>query len=118
MALSMTRLFEEPEEQVKDLTEPLDDGARKDLDETRRLLYSAMAASRTRKWEVVGTLANALLHHSGLIDEAPTELLDRLVLIVEGDDFSTWLLGLVDEITARLSAEHPAIPGQASTKAQ
>jgi hypothetical protein len=56
----------------------------RDLDETRRLLYGALAAGRTRRWELVGTLVNALVHHSGLETDA-LGLLDHLVEVVEAD---------------------------------
>jgi hypothetical protein len=39
--------------------------ADKDLDETRRLLYMACVVSLTDKYNLAGTLVNALVHHSG-----------------------------------------------------
>ena len=54
----------------------------READECRRLLYGALAAGRTRRWELVGTLVNALVHHSGLVED-PYDLLDYLVEIVE-----------------------------------
>lgn len=54
----------------------------RDLDETRRLLYGSLAAGRTRRWELVGTLVNALVHHSGLVED-PYDLLDYLVEVIE-----------------------------------
>jgi tRNA A37 threonylcarbamoyladenosine biosynthesis protein TsaE len=60
-----------------------DDRAR-DLDETRRLLYGALAAGRTKRWELVGTLTNALVHHSG-IESDPYVLIGQLVEVVEAD---------------------------------
>lgn len=56
----------------------------KDLDETRRLLYGTLAAGRTKRWELVGTLTNALTHHTGLVDD-PYELIDYLCGVVETD---------------------------------
>jgi hypothetical protein len=56
----------------------------RDADETRRLLYGALAAGRTKRWELVGTLANALVHHSNLATN-PYELVDYLVEVVESD---------------------------------
>lgn len=80
-----------------------------DLDETRRLLYGALAASRTGRWELVGTLANALLHHSGLVAEEtrvpkPDALVDRLVAVVEGHGNHAWVLSLIGEATRRIEA--------------
>lgn len=54
----------------------------READEIRRLAYGALAAGRTRRWELVGTLVNALVHHSGLVAD-PYDLLDYLVEIVE-----------------------------------
>lgn len=56
----------------------------RDRDETRRLLYGALAAGRTKRWELVGTLVNALVHHSGLVED-PYALLDSLINVVEAD---------------------------------
>lgn len=54
----------------------------READEIRRLAYGALAAGRTRRWELVGTLVNALVHHSGLVAD-PYDLLDYLVEVVE-----------------------------------
>lgn len=51
-------------------------------DEIRRLMYGALAAGRTKRWELVGTLVNALVHHTGLVED-PYDLLDYLVEVVE-----------------------------------
>lgn len=84
----------------------LDDQERKDLDETRRLLYGALAAGRTRRWELVGTLTNALVHHSQF-ETDPIATVDRLIALVE-DDGEEWdgrrreTLAHIAELTARL----------------
>jgi hypothetical protein len=72
----------------------------KDFDETRRLIYMALAAAKTEKYNVVGPLTNALLHHSKLAAEIPVdELIDRLVSVVEvGNDHHDWL----DELLHKL----------------
>jgi len=74
----------------------------KDLDETRRLLYGALAASRTDRWELVGTLVNALAHHSGLSEDPMTDM-DYLVGLVEigGTENSARALAWIDQLTAR-----------------
>lgn len=46
----------------------LTDEQRRDLDETRRLLYMAKCVSRTQHWELAGTLINAMRHHQGDTD--------------------------------------------------
>lgn len=40
----------------------------RDLDETRRLLYMAIVAPTTKKYNLAGTLINALRHHQGVDD--------------------------------------------------
>lgn len=72
-----------------------------DVDETRRLLYGALAAHRTKRWELVGTLVNALVHHSG-IESDPVALVDKLVDLVEegSPDAAQW----ARDTTERLSA--------------
>lgn len=87
----------------------------KDLDETRRLLYMALAAGRTDRHNLVGTLTNALVHHSGLETDA-VEVLDRLIRVVGCTDVTrpanpegAWVLGLIETATAR-EAESAAEP--------
>jgi len=75
-----------------------------DLDETRRLLYMALAAVKTKKYELVGTLANALLHHSATETGDAEELIDRLVAAV--DDLHadrSWIVDLIDSLTESLA---------------
>lgn len=78
----------------------LDDVRSKDRDETRRLCYMALAASRTTKYNIVGTLTNALAHHSGLVED-PYELLEALVRLVEHrDEEATALVrGFITELS-------------------
>jgi hypothetical protein len=73
-----------------------DEARRKDLDETRRLLYMAKAASRTDKYELVGTLVNALKHHQGSSEPAEV-IMDRLIRIVEGKPVPDGLLAFFPE---------------------
>lgn len=54
----------------------------READEIRRLMYGSLAAGRTRRWELVGTLVNALVHHAGLVED-PYDLLDYFVEVVE-----------------------------------
>ena len=79
--------------------------ASRDLDETRRLLYGVLVAEKTKRWEVVGTAANALLHHQG-VDKEPAELLDLLVDVVDGreTDARDWVWQQIERINAELSA--------------
>lgn len=63
----------------------LDDTRRKDLDETRRLLYMALVVSKTKRYNLVGTLVNAIKHHQGA-DIDTDELVDRVIAVVEDHD--------------------------------
>jgi hypothetical protein len=81
----------------------------KDLDETRRLLYGALAASRTRRWELVGTLTNALVHHSGLETDAG-ETLEKLVDLVEDDANTVWARGLIEKLTTAINEDALGTP--------
>lgn len=74
----------------------------RDLDETRRLLYMALVASRTERYNLVGTLANALLHHSGYAaDLTADEVLERLVSVVNGESIhEQWVDDLIDRTGA------------------
>lgn len=70
----------------------------RDRDETRRLLYMALVASRTERYNLVGTLMNALLHHSGYAaDLSANEVADRLVSVVNGEDtHREWVNDLIE----------------------
>lgn len=85
----------------------MDEARARDLDETRRLLYMALVFNRTKKYELAGTLINALKHHQD-VDPAATpppgrasaELVDRVVSYVNGDgDPDGWLTGQIQAIT-------------------
>jgi hypothetical protein len=59
------------------------------LDETRRLLYMALLRSRTEKYELAGTLVNALVHHHpdrSDPDWSQEAITDRVVNVIEGAD--------------------------------
>lgn len=88
---------------------------RRDLDETRRLLYMVKAASLTGRYNLVGTLTNALSHHDGNVGTDPDEAMANLVDAVAGDpDALDWLkarLGDVEESLAALDDdENPFKP--------
>lgn len=55
----------------------------RDLDETRRLLYMTLVVGRTKKYNLAGTLVNALRHHQGVTD---ADLEDKVVALVEGTE--------------------------------
>lgn len=62
----------------------VDAGEARDRDETRRLLYMALVAGRTKKYNLVGTLVNALKHHQQ-IDEDVDRLFDLVIAAIDGD---------------------------------
>ncbi len=75
-----------------------------DLDETRRLLYMALVVGQTKKYNLAGTLINALRHHQGVTD---ADLEDRVLHQVEGTetgDDDTWVRGQISRITDELAA--------------
>lgn len=71
-----------------------------DLDETRRLLYMTLFAGRTKRYNLVGTIVNAMRHHQGCTD---ADLEERILAQVEdapADD--TWTRAQIAAITAQL----------------
>jgi len=81
----------------------IDEARAKDLDETRRLAYMALLSKRTKKYNLAGTLVNALRHHHAIPLEAD-DIADHVVNVIEGDnaDSDAWLRGQIDRITAEL----------------
>jgi len=61
------------------------DAAARDLDETRRLLYMALLVRQTKKYNLAGTIVNAVKHHQGQ-DIDTDELIAKVVGYVEGTD--------------------------------
>jgi hypothetical protein len=88
----------------------VDETRARDLDETRRLLYMALVFSRTEKYELAGTLINALKHHQGVDPDpdagaghASAELVNRVVAYVNGHgDQDGWLLKQIEAATEYL----------------
>lgn len=73
---------------------------RRDLDETRRLAYMAIAVKASGAHaELVATLVNALAHHgSGLDPQVAAEHIQNL----DRSDSERWLREQIDRITAEL----------------
>ena len=81
------------------------------LDETRRLLYMALLRPRTGKYELAGSLVNALAHHHPDGTSAE-EIADHVVNVIEGADAPDglgpqtgsreWLAGQIRRITEEL----------------
>lgn len=82
----------------------LDDTKRRDLDETRRLLYMALLRPRSERWyNLAGTLVNALAHHGlGIPAEESMRHVAKLCGPGEADESEAWARALVDRITAEL----------------
>jgi hypothetical protein len=82
----------------------------RDLDETRRLLYCAIASRHTKRYQLAGTLMNALLHHQGHDGSAAHVLVRNVINLVDPDDTTDadeWADDRIEEITQRLAA--PAV---------
>lgn len=84
------------EDYALDAPEP---GRVRDLDETRRLLYMSLYASRTDRYALVGTLVNALAHHSAKIDPEVSEPI--LLRVVDGGP-AEWVREQIATITGLL----------------
>ena len=78
-------------------------GDKTDFDETRRLLYMALLSGRTKRYNLAGTLVNALVHHHA-VGLSAAEVADHVVSVVEGGDDGgrAWLQEQIDRITAEL----------------
>jgi hypothetical protein len=70
-----------------------------DLDETRRLLYMTLFASRTKRYNLVGTIVNAMRHHQGCKDE---DLEERILAQVENQADDTWVRAQIARLTIEL----------------
>ena len=78
---------------------------RKDLDETRRLLYMMLVVNRTKRFNLVGTVANAMLHHQRFTGLSREDLLDKLVDQAEGAQHDDWFTEQIDRLTGELDAD-------------
>lgn len=89
------------------MTKTIGDGDARDFDETRRLLYMALAAIRTKKYNLAGTLVNALRHHHAVTLDADV-IMDHVIAVIDGyaDDETSesysFLKAQIDRITAEL----------------
>ena len=79
---------------------------RRDLDETRRLLYMALVVGRAKQHqgaELAATIANALVHHRSAV--AVDEALGHVAAVVRGDiggESERWLEVQIQQITLEL----------------
>lgn len=88
------------------MTKTIGDGDQRDFDETRRLLYMALAATKTKKYNLVGTLVNALVHHHAVDGLDAIDATVHIVAVVEDDDplgqSRAWVREQINRITAEL----------------
>lgn len=85
-------------------------GDPRDFDETRRLLYMALLRTRTEKYELAGTLVNALLHHHAVADDSLSadDVMEKVVSAIEGDPLSTgWIKKQIRRISVELGDQVP-----------
>lgn len=84
-----------------------DENRRRDLDETRRLVYMVLAAQGTERYELAATVVNALAHHQSAVD--PDVAMRHVRTILTGHpgntaDSEAWLRGRVERITSELDS--------------
>jgi hypothetical protein len=87
----------------------------RDLDETRRIAYMALLASRSsRSPEIGATIVNALAHHGlGLDPEEVAQHVEGLLAMASPDPRDEqWLQGVIDRITDEIRQEAEG-PGSA-----
>lgn len=72
-----------------------------DRDETRRLLYAALLSTKVeRRYELAGTLVNALVHHGlGIAEDEATR---HVVAVLNGRDETSmaWMREQIDRLSA------------------
>lgn len=83
------------------MTKQIGDADHRDFDETRRLLYMALLVPRTKRYNLAGTLVNALVHHHAVDNLSADEAADHVVDLLEDD----WGGGKAIGVTAAL--RHP-----------
>lgn len=77
-----------------------------DRDETRRLLYMGLFAADTKRYNLAGTLVNALRHHQGVKDADLEQKVIHLVSGVvgpAGEEAAQWARNLIDIISAEVT---------------
>src|SRR2546423_11940614 len=82
------------------------------LDETRRLLYMALLCPRTGKYELAGTLVNALAHHHPDASDpgwSREMIANRVISVIEDSDEAdpAWLERQIQRLTEELARNTP-----------
>ena len=79
----------------------------RDLDETRRIAYMALACRETERYDLVATVVNALAHHGSAVDS--DQAMTHLITIIRGDpgvdNSLAWLRGEISRLTLELDAQ-------------
>ena len=96
------------------MTKTIGEGDARDFDETRRLLYMALAAPHTKKYNLAGTLVNALKHHHAIPLDADV-IMDHVITVIDSAarepglaenpevaESKSFLVAQIDRITAEL----------------
>lgn len=84
---------------LQDGTSATRDRDEKDVDEIRRLLYMTLFARKTKRFNLVGTIVNAMRHHQG--NDAP-DLEERILAQVEDDAADeSWVRDQIRQLTER-----------------
>lgn len=80
------------------------DDEAKDRDETRRLLYMAIAAHQTDRYELAGTLINAIRHHQGAGDD---DLENRVITLIKfgTPDAVSWAADHISRLTDEIAGD-------------
>lgn len=93
----------------------------RDMDETRRLLLCAYFVGRVERYELAGTIANALLYHPQrtAFTNSRDEVFTQLTVLCdafasdasseEREDAEAWALLNIDSITAALGRKSPTL---------
>ena len=88
------------------MAKTISDDDKTDFDETRRLLYMALLVKRTKRYNLGGTLVNALRHHHA-VNLSAGEIMDHVVGMFNDsddpdDEHRAWVQQQIDRITAEL----------------
>jgi hypothetical protein len=83
-----------------------EESRRRDLDETRRVAYMALASLETERYELAATIVNALAHHGSAVD--PEIAMRNVIVIMNRGPGTTgeseeWLRGHIKRIIAELN---------------
>ena len=85
------------------MVKTIGDGDPRDFDETRRLLYMALLANRTERWELAATIVNALVHHHQVDDLHWPEAAENVIAAIEGETSGkAWVHEQIARITDEL----------------